>query len=286
MQALYPCVAAFGLALYLVLQTGLGAALNLAMLALMLIVSLVAAVLSKRERSRNAFLVVFFVLLGMLNGLRVGASAAEQLQPYFGKEVVLCGHIEALQSKERQEYVSCIMQCDKLQYGQQVMAYKGRVRLALPQQRSGHIVVRGRLEPLHSLRNPGGFDGALYNRINNIGGRLTKAQLVPTAEQGQAAPASSLWPSIVFSFADGAWRCVEPSFAGFNVNSKPCGSRLEQARAVAQYVFGSFLPAFRNAQWPARGCERGRAAAALLWQGGSTCRPHRSFANQGTAGLC
>lgn len=183
MQALYPCVAAFGLALYLVLQTGLGAALNLAMLALMLIVSLVAAVLSKRERSRNAFLVVFFVLLGMLNGLRVGASAAEQLQPYFGKEVVLCGHIEALQSKERQEYVSCIMQCDKLQYGQQVMAYKGRVRLALSQQRSGHVVVRGRLEPLHSLRNPGGFDGELFNRINNIGGRLTKARLLTSSDK-------------------------------------------------------------------------------------------------------
>lgn len=202
MQALYPCVAAFGLALYLTLQTGLSAALNLALLALMLIVSLVAAVLSKRERSRNAFLVVFFVLLGMLNGLRVGASAAEQLQPYFGKEVVLCGHIEALQSKERQEYVSCIMQCEKLQYGQQVMAYKGRVRLALPQQRSGHVVVRGRLEPLHSLRNPGCFDGALYNRINNIGGRLTKAQLVPSAEQGQAAPASSLWQQLELQLAE------------------------------------------------------------------------------------
>lgn len=183
MQALYPCVAAFGLALYLTLQTGLSAALNLALLALMLIVSLVAAVLNKRERSRNAFLVVFFVLLGMLNGLRVGASAAEQLQPYFGKEVVLCGHIEALQSKERQEYVSCIMQCEKLQYGQQVMAYKGRVRLALPQQRSGHVVVRGRLEPLHSLRNPGCFDGALYNRINNIGGRLTKARLLTSSDK-------------------------------------------------------------------------------------------------------
>lgn len=183
MQALYPCVAAFGLALYLTLQTGLSAALNLAMLALMLIVSLVAAVLSKRERWRNAFLVVFFVLLGMLNGLRVGASAAEQLQPYFGKEVVLCGHIEALQSKERQEYVSCIMQCERLQYCQQFIAYKGRVRLALPQQRSGHIVVRGRLEPLLSLRNPGCFDGELYNRINNIGGRLTKARLLTSSDK-------------------------------------------------------------------------------------------------------
>ena len=202
MQALYPCVAAFGLALYFALQTGLSAALNLAMLALMLIVSLVAAVLSKRERWRNAFLVVFFVLLGMLNGLRVGASVSAQLQPYFGKEVVLCGHIEALQSKERQEYVSCIMQCEKLQYGQQVMAYKGRVRLALPQQRSGHVVVRGRLEPLHSLRNPGCFDGALYNRINSIGGRLTKAQLVPSAEQGQAAPASSLWQQLELQLAE------------------------------------------------------------------------------------
>ena len=202
MQALYPCVAAFGLALYLTLQTGLSAALNLALLALMLIVSLVAAVLSKRERWRNAFLVVFFVLLGMLNGLRVGASVSDQLQPYFGKEVVLCGHIEALQSKERQEYVSCIMQCERLQYGQQVMAYKGRVRLALPQQRSGHVVMRGRLEPLHSLRNPGGFDGALYNRINNIGGRLTKAQLVPSAEQGQAAPASSLWRQLELQLAE------------------------------------------------------------------------------------
>ena len=55
---------------------------------------------------------------------------------------------------------------------------------------------------LLSLRNPGCFDGELYNRINNIGGRLTKAQLVPSAEQGQAAPASSLWRQLELQLAE------------------------------------------------------------------------------------
>ena len=183
MQALYPCVAAFGLALYLTLQTGLSAALNLALLALMLIVSLVAAVLSKRERWRNAFLVVFFVFLGMLNGLRVGASAAEQLQPYYGKEVLLSGSIEALSVKKEEQYFSYVLQCEKLQQGKQTINYHGRVRLTLPQKAKGSIIVAGRLESLLSLRNPGCFDGELFNRINNIGGRLTQARLLPSSDK-------------------------------------------------------------------------------------------------------
>ena len=44
----------------------------------------------------------------------------------------------------------------------------------------GRIIVEGRLEPLVSLRNPGSFNSELYNRINNIGGRLGKAKIVST----------------------------------------------------------------------------------------------------------
>ena len=57
------------------------------------------------------------------------------------------------------------------------------MRLTLPQKAKGSIIVAGRLEPLLGLRNPGCFDGELFNRINNIGGRLTQARLLPSSDK-------------------------------------------------------------------------------------------------------
>lgn len=182
MQILYPGFAAFAVAIYLVLQSKLVQRLDVAVLAVAMLASLLIAIFSKKEWYRNTFCIGFFVLLGLVNGLRLGPSAAEQLQPYYGKEVVLSGSVEALSGKEGEQYFSYILQCAKLQQGQQTINYLGRVRLTLPQKAKGSIIVAGRLEPLLGLRNPGCFDGELFNRINNIGGRLTQARLLPGGE--------------------------------------------------------------------------------------------------------
>lgn len=183
MQILYPGFAVFAVAMYLVLQNKLVPRLDVAVLAVAMLASLLIAIFSKKAWCRNIFCIGFFVLLGLVNGLRVGASAAEQLQPYYGKEVLLSGSIEVLSGKEGEQYFSYILQCEKLQQGQQTINYLGRVRLTLPQKAKGSIIVAGRLEPLLSLRNPGCFDGELNNRINNIGGRLTKARLLTSSDK-------------------------------------------------------------------------------------------------------
>lgn len=183
MQILYPGFAVFAVDMYLVLQNKLVPRLDVAVLAAAMLASLLIAIFSKKAWCRNIFCIGFFVLLGLVNGLRVGASAAEQLQPYYGKEVLLSGSIEVLSGKEGEQYFSYILQCEKLQQGQQTINYLGRVRLTLPQKAKGSIIVAGRLEPLLSLRNPGCFDGELNNRINNIGGRLTKARLLTSSDK-------------------------------------------------------------------------------------------------------
>ena len=183
MQILYPGFAAFAVAMYLVLHSMLVPRLDVAVLAVAMLASLLIAIFSKKEWCRNIFCIGFFVLLGLVNGLRVGASAAEQIQPYYGKEVLLSGSIEVLSGKEGEQYFSYILQCEKLQQGEQTINYQGRVRLTLPQKAKGSIIVAGRLESLLSLRNPGCFDGELFNRINNLGGRLTKARLLPSSDK-------------------------------------------------------------------------------------------------------
>ena len=55
------------------------------------------------------------------------------------------------------------------------------VKGELPQ--AGCVVLKGTLEQLDSLRNPGGFDAASYNRVQELGGRLRKAQLLKTEPQ-------------------------------------------------------------------------------------------------------
>ena len=183
MQILYPGFAVFAVAMYLVLQSKLVPRLDVAVLAAAMLASLLIAIFSKKEWYRNIFCIGFFVLLGLVNGLRLGPSAAEQLQPYYGKEVLLSGSIEALSGKEGEQYFSYILQSEKLQQGEQTINYQGRVRLTLPQKAKGSIIVAGRLKPLLGLRNPGCFDGELFNRINNIGGRLTQARLLPSSDK-------------------------------------------------------------------------------------------------------
>lgn len=183
MQILYLGFAVFAVAMYLVLHSKLVPRLDVAVLAVAMLASLLIAIFSKKEWYRNTFCIGFFVLLGLVNGLRVGPSAAEQLQPYYGKEVLLSGSIEALSVKKGEQYFSYVLQCEKLQQGKQTINYQGRVRLTLPQKAKGSIIVAGRLEPLLGLRNPGCFDGELFNRINNIGGRLTQARLLTSSDK-------------------------------------------------------------------------------------------------------
>ena len=186
MHVIYLGTVFFAFALYLSLETALLANVSVVLGCGLALLSLLAALFVKKEQARKIAQVSFFALLGLLSGLRVGPSAADVLQPYYGKQVLLAGRVEPMSIKSNAEYTSLILQCEQLQQGQQLTAYKGRMRLSFRNKprddvrNLGRIIVEGRLEPLVSLRNPGSFNSELYNRINNIGGRLGKAKIVST----------------------------------------------------------------------------------------------------------
>ena len=127
-----------------------------------------------------------FILLCILffRLLTVPPSAEQQLASCFGRQLVVQGAVEPLSVHRQDGFSSAILRCQKV-YSDTELAYSGRLRVSvkgeLPQ--AGCVVLKGTLERLDSLRNPGSFDAASYNRVQELGGRLRKAQLLKTEPQ-------------------------------------------------------------------------------------------------------
>lgn len=116
--------------------------------------------------------------------LTVPPSAEQQLASCFGRQLVVQGAVEPLSVRRLDGFSSAVLRCQRV-YSDRELAYSGRLRVSvkgeLPQ--AGCVVLKGTLERLDSLRNPGGFDAASYNRVQELGGRLRKAQLLKTEPQ-------------------------------------------------------------------------------------------------------
>ena len=136
------------------------------------------------QRLRSLLLICFFALC-VFRLCSLPPSAEQQLAAYMGRQVVLLGDVEPLSVRKNNGFTSAVVRCRQLQAAVAV-PYTGRLRVSvegsLPL--SGSVVLSGTLEKLHSLRNPGGFDAENYNRVQELGGRLTQARLL--SEQGEA----------------------------------------------------------------------------------------------------
>ncbi|MDY4919814.1 MAG: DNA internalization-related competence protein ComEC/Rec2 [Phascolarctobacterium sp.] len=169
-----------------------------------LLSSLILSIKVKTEHWRGLLIIIFICSLGLVNGLRVPPSATEQLLPYVGREVVVEGWIEPTSVKAKaitsqETVISGIMQCEKLQSGSQTLPYTGRLRVSLTRVKTkqlldSKVLLQGKVQQLTYLHNPGGFDGKLYNRVNNIGGRLTQAKLLPST--GSPRQVEFSWQSL------------------------------------------------------------------------------------------
>lgn len=139
-----------------------------------------------QQKIRYLRLFLPFILLCILffRLLTVPPSAEQQLASCFGRQLVVQGAVEPLSVHRQEGFSSAILRCQKV-YSDTELAYSGRLRVSvkgeLPQ--AGCVVLKGTLEQLDSLRNPGGFDAAGYNRVQELGGRLRKAQLLKTEPQ-------------------------------------------------------------------------------------------------------
>lgn len=139
-----------------------------------------------QQKTRYLRLFLSFMLLCILSFrlLTMPPSAEQQLASCFGRQLVVQGAVEPLSVRRLDGFSSAVLRCEKV-YSDTELAYSGRlcvsVKGELPQ--VGCVVLKGTLERLDSLRNPGGFDAASYNRVQELGGRLRKAQLLKIEPQ-------------------------------------------------------------------------------------------------------
>jgi len=128
-------------------------------------------------------LCVTFLLLGMWAGSNAHPNPSEQLQPYFGKEMLAYGSIVPESVKRYPYGTSFILRCEQIEN----IAYQQNLRVftkekMLPEM--GKVWCQGELLPLNTLRNPGGFNGERWNYLQNLGGRLRKTRVEVVSEEG------------------------------------------------------------------------------------------------------
>ena len=144
------------------------------------------------EKSRKIRLLLLACVLTLLafRLLTLPPSAEQQLAAYMGRQVLLTGDIEPLSVRDSGGFTSAVVRCRRLEvlYGVEApvpVPYSGRLRVSLQGSlpEAGRVELSGMLEELVSLRNPGGFDAQAYNRVQELGGRVSRAQLVRVQPQ-------------------------------------------------------------------------------------------------------
>ena len=156
----------------------------------------VLVVCLRRAKAAMVLLPLCLLLLGLGCGLRTQPGAAQLLAPYLGQQAQVLGEVEPVSVYFKDGYGGFVVRCEELVVQGKAVAYNGRLRVglkgeAVPQ--TGRVLVRGTLGELAGLRNPGGFDGELYNRVNNLGARLEKAQLAGADAKSSAWQQLQLW---------------------------------------------------------------------------------------------
>lgn len=128
-------------------------------------------------------------------GAASGSGAMRQsqlpLQNFIGQEVRLFGRVEAGSVKVTPQGTSLVLACRNLQQAVQTnsaelgsslpdtaIAVSGKVRVFvkgqdLSEKITGGIIVQGTLKPLTDLANPGGWDGGLWNELQDLQGRMS-----------------------------------------------------------------------------------------------------------------
>lgn len=135
----------------------------------------------KWKNKLSVYMSVSLCILGLWNGVREGPSAAEQLKPYFGKSVIVKGTVEPLSWKEKEGIQSFVLQVAEIESGGAKLEYKKKIRVTISETiklMDKEVILVGTLEEQRGFRNPGSFDSKTYNRVQEIGGRLSRVKLV------------------------------------------------------------------------------------------------------------
>lgn len=139
----------------------------------------------KPEKRCLPVALLIFALLGIAVGSRMEDTPQKILQPYYQQEVTACGVIDPLSVKSTEYGSSFILKCRVINAAGKTISYQHKLRVFSRSKNISldkYILCRGRLQPLSSFRNPGGFNGELWNQINGIGGMISKSEIVALRE--------------------------------------------------------------------------------------------------------
>ncbi len=160
------------------------------------------------------YLCVAFLLLGVWAGSNAPNNPAQELAPYFHKQVLAYGSIVPESVKHYSYGTSFVLRTEQLQIksdaydgkenfleaglgeksvapdlpaGLEYVNYRRNLRVFtknrdLPLQ--GKVWCQWELLPLTTLRNPGGFDGERWNYLQGLGGRLRKTKVLVVSKEG------------------------------------------------------------------------------------------------------
>ena len=119
-------------------------------------------------------------------GAASGSGAMRQpqlpLQTFTGQEVRIFGRVEAGSVKVTPQGISLVLACQAVQTNSAelgsslpdtAIAVSGKVRVFvqgqdLSEKITGGVIVQGTLKPLTDFANPGGWDGGLWNELQDL----------------------------------------------------------------------------------------------------------------------
>ena len=151
----------------------------------------------RQMKSAYFITLLCFLVLGVFMRAHFMVSAAQQLAPYIGREVIVCGAVEPMSMRQQEKFTSAVLQVESLVLASgEKLSYNGRLRVSVAGGKfpeAGKVVLQGVLGELIALRNPGSFDSEAYNKLHNLGSRLDKAQLLATDKNVSLWQQLELW---------------------------------------------------------------------------------------------
>ncbi len=114
--------------------------------------------------------------------MRMGKSAAEELQDFFGCNVSVSGHILLDSLQKNENGLTFLLACKSMNVSAKNIPYNKKIQVFINKDiasvSGGDIVVKGELAAAKIFRNWGCFDYSSWNRSREIGGILSKSVIV------------------------------------------------------------------------------------------------------------
>lgn len=151
----------------------------------------------RQMKSAYFLTLLCFLVVGVFVRAHFIVSAAQQLAPYIGREVIVCGAVEPMSVRQQDKFTSAVVYVRSLRLTSgEELSYNGRLRISMAGGKfpeAGKVVLQGTLGELIALRNPGSFDSEAYNKLHKLGARLDKAKLLATDNKVSLWQQLELW---------------------------------------------------------------------------------------------